>query len=302
MSISIPQVRGFLTLAEHLNFRRAANRLNITQPALSNQVKALELTLGVRLFVRTTRSVELTEEGTRFFRSSRRALAEFDAAISRMGVPDDAGRGFVTFACIPTVAGHAFPRIIRQYIKQHPQVTIEMLDLATAGMERKILDRDVDFGVGGRPRRGDEFSFAPILNDPFVLVCRKDHPLAKKKAARIDDAMKSPVICLSNGSNVRETIRTYFAEIGKNFAPAFELVHHHTVGAMVEAGLGVAFLPSQATAMITSSRLKIIPLTDRSFSRDIGLITRKGYRLSSPALDFYEFTLKIMKTMSLPQR
>jgi LysR family carnitine catabolism transcriptional activator len=302
MSISIPQVRGFLILAEHLSFRRAANELNITQPALSNQVKTLEQSLGVRLFVRTTRSVELTEEGMRFFRSSRRALAEFDSAIGSMSTPTDARFGFVTFACIPTIAGHAFPRIIRQYIKQNPQVTIEMIDQATAGMERKILDRDVDFGVGGRPRRRDEFTFVPLLSDPFVVVCKKDHPLAKKKAVRIEDAMKYPVICLAKGSNVRETIRTYFSDIGRNFTPAFELIHHYTVGAMVEAGLGIAFLPAQATAMIASPRVKIVPLADKAFARDVGLITRKGYKLSASAADFYAFTLNIMKTMNRSKR
>ncbi len=298
MSISIPQIRGFLALTEHLNFRRAAREMNITQPALSNQVKALEQSLGVRLFIRTTRSVELTEDGTRFFRNSRRAIAEIDSAIAEMSTPTDARFGFVTFACIPTIAGHAFPRIIRQYIKQHPQVTIEMLDQATAGMERKILDRDVDFGVGGRPRRSDDFTFVPLLRDPFVLVCRKDHPLARKTLIKIDDAMKYPIICLAKGSNVRETIRTYFSDIGQSFTPAFELVHHYTVGAMVEAGLGVAFLPAQATAMITSTRVKSVPLADKAFFRDVGLITRKGYKLSSSAADFYAFTLKIMRSMS----
>jgi DNA-binding transcriptional LysR family regulator len=299
MSISIPQLRGFLALAEHLSFKRAAISLNITQPALSNQVKALEQSLGVRLFLRTTRSVELTVEGVKFFRRARRTLADFDSAVADMRAPASSHRGTVTFACIPTVAGHVFPRIIRQYIKRHPEMTVEMLDDETVTMERKILNREVDFGVGGRPRRGEDFIFAPIIQDPFVLLCRRDHPLAVKKHAGIDDALKYPIISLAKGSNVRETTQAYFVETGRTFSPAFELRHHYTVGAMVEAGLGIAFLPSQATAMIRqSARVKILHLTDTEFVRSVGLITRKADELPSMASHFYAFTVKTMKTMN----
>ena len=298
MSISIPQLRGFVELAEHLSFKHAAARLNITQPALSNQIKALEQSLGARLFVRTTRSVELTSEGVKFFRRARRTLADFDSAVADIRAPAGPRRGIVTFACIPTVAGHVFPRIIRQYIKRHPDVTIEMLDEETVAMERKILTRDVDFGVGGRPRRGEDFTFAPMLQDPFVLVCRRDHPLSLKRHIGIDDALKYPIISLAKGSNVRETTQAYFSETGRTFSPAFELLHHYTVGAMVEAGLGIAFLPSQATAMIRmSARVKTVKLADTKFARPVGLITRKVDGLPPMASDFYAFTVKTMKSM-----
>jgi DNA-binding transcriptional LysR family regulator len=298
MSISIPRLRGFISLAEHLSFRRAANSLNITQPALSNQLKSLEQSIGVRLLVRTTRSVELTAEGVKFFRRARQTLADFDSAVADMRAPTGSRRGLVTFACIPTVAGRVFPRIIRQYTKHNPEVVIEMLDETTVVMERKIVNREVDFGVGARPRRGDEFTFVPMIVNPFMLVCRRDHPLALKKSISVDDALKYPVITLAKGSNVRETIQAYFLETGRSFSPAFELLHHYTVGAMVEAGLGVALLPSQATAMIKmSARVKIMKLTEKTFVRAVGLITRKAEALSPMASDFYAFAERTMKTI-----
>lgn len=298
MSISIAQLRGFIALAELLSFKRAAAALNITQPALSNQIKGLEQSLGVLLFLRTTRSVELSAEGLKFFRRARRTLVDFDLVIADMRAPATVHRGIVAFACIPTVAGHVFPRIIREYIKRHPEVTIEMLDEETVTMERKILNREVDFGVGGRPRREEDFIFAPMMRDPFMLVCRRDHPLGLKKYVDVDDALKYPIISLAKGSNVRETTQAYFLETGRTFSPVFELRHHYTVGAMVEAGLGISFLPSQATAMIRRSALiKTLKLTDTKFVRPVGLIRRKADQLPPLASDFYAFTLNTMKTM-----
>src|SRR5690606_9553610 len=111
---------------------------------LSSQIKALERTLGVQLLIRTTRSVRLTAAGEKFFRRARRLIIDLDTVVTEMRQPIASQRGVVTFACIPTIAGYLFPRIIDQYKKKHPDVIIEMLDDATVEMERRILNRDAD--------------------------------------------------------------------------------------------------------------------------------------------------------------
>jgi len=301
MDPSLNTLRGFLTLAQYLHFRRAAKALGITQPALSNQIKALERSLGLRLFARTTRWVRLTPEGERFLRRARRVLSELDSVFMEMSNPGAPPRGSVTFACIPTIAGHIFPRIINEFQNQHPEITVAMIDEATVEMERRIANREVDFGVGGSPRRTNELAFASVFSDPFVVVCRSDHALARRGRVAIGDILNLPLISLSKESNVRHSIESYFSLSGRTFEPRYELIHHYTVGAMVEAGLGVAFLPSQATDMMRGSPLlKIIPTDEPAFARHVGLITRRGETLSPAADSFYAFTVASMRREAPP--
>ena len=296
MSQSLSTIRSFLMLAQYLHFGRAAEALSITQPALSNQIKMLEQLLGVRLFARTTRWVRLTPEGERFLRRAQRIVSDVDSAFVEMANPGAPPRGNVAFACIPTIAANIFPRIINEFQSRHPEIKVTMIDETTVELERRIASREVDFGIGGSPRRTHELAFAPLFSDPFVLVCHKSHAFAGRKRVTVGKVLDSPVITLATDSNVRQTIENYFALAGYSFRPQFELNHHYTIGAMVEAGLGVAFLPSQAAErMRASPMISIIPTDEPSFARHVGLITRRGETLPPAADSFYAFALAAIR-------
>ena len=298
-SFSERRLRGFLALARHLNFGRAATELGITQPALSAQIRALEAGVGLALFQRTTRRVSLTLEGERFVGRARRLLHELHSAAGDLRKDTHLERGTVAFSCIPTIAATAFPRIMREFKTNHPGVRVQMTDDSTVAMERKIVNGDVDFGIGGEPgARADELEFSAIAEDPFVLVCRKDHPLAARGRVPIREVLMHPQISLTPGSNVRTTLSRCMEADGLTFSPDYELIHHYPVGAMVEAGLGVTLLPSMACGMLRkSSVLRIVPLDDERYSRAVGLIKRRGAVLSSAAQRFYTL---VVKTLASP--
>ena len=296
MTLSLSKIRGFLAVAEHLHFRRAAGALDISQPALSTQIRALEETLGVRLVARTTRRVQLTPDGERFVTRMRRLFEEMEAVVGEMRDPRMLERGRVVFSCNPMVAAYVFPGVIEKFKRRYPGVTIEIIDEPTLALERRIISREVDFGIGVMPRWREELEFTLIVEDPFVAVFRRDHPLAKRARVSIDQVLQFPIISLSKGSNVRATIEAYCERTKRSFVPAYDLIHHYTIGAMVEAGLGITLLPSMATAMMKySSRLKIAALNEPKFSRHVGLIKRTGETLAPAAFEFYQFTLQAMK-------
>jgi DNA-binding transcriptional LysR family regulator len=290
-------LRAFLALSRHLNFSKAAAELRVTQPALSAQIKALEGNLGSPLFQRTTRRVQLTAEGARFVLRARRLVEEINRAVGELKDGSALERGTIAFSCIPTIAAVAFPRIIREFSLDHPGVRVQMTDDTTTAMERRILNGEVEFGVGGAPRWREALAFSSVLDDPFVLVCRRDHPLARRAKVSIRDVLKHPQISLAIGSNVRTVLTRLLEADGLAFTPAHELVHHHSVGAMIEAGLGVSLLPSIACDMLRkTSVLRIVPLAEKRYSRAIGLITRRGVVLSAPAQRFYDLVLRTMAT------
>ena len=267
----------------------------MTQPALSAQIKALEGKLGSVLFQRTTRRVQLTAAGERFVLRARRLVEELNRAVGELNDATAFERGTIAFSCIPTIAAAAFPRIIRDFSQDHPGVKVQMTDDTTTAMERRILNGEVEFGVGGAPRWREALAFSPVLEDPFVLVCRRDHALARRAKVPMREVLKYPVISLAVGSNVRTVLIRLLEADGLAFTPAYELVHHHPVGAMVEAGLGVSLLPSIACDMLRkTSVLRFVPLAEKRYSRAIGLITRRGVVLSAPAQRFYDLVLRTM--------
>ena len=294
-AISERRLRAFLAVARHLSFRQAAKEMSITQPALSGQIKTLEMRVGSPLFLRTTRRVQLTAEGQRFISRARRLLEDFDSAIGEIREGALLEQGTIAFSCIPTIAATAFPWIIREFLLKHPGVKVAMTDDTTTVMERRIHAGEVEFGVGGAPGWREALAFSPVLEDPFVLVCRRDHPLARKSRVSMREVLNYPVISLAVGSNVRNNLTQCLEAEGLTFTPAYELVHHHPVGAMVEAGLGVSLLPSIACDMLhKTSALRFVPLAEKRYSRAIGLITRRGVALSAPAQRFYDLVLKSM--------
>jgi len=245
---------------------------------------------------RTSRRVQLTPEGEHFLMRARRLFEEMESVVSEIRDPQKLTRGRVVFSCIPTVAAHVFPNVIGKFKRCYPGMAIRIIDEPTLALERRIISREVDFGIGAMPRWHEELEFTPIVEDPFVAVLRRDHPLAKYAKVEIDQALQFPIISLSKGSNVRTTIEAYFERTKRSFVPAYDLIHHQTIGAMVEAGLGIALLPSMATAMMNhSSRLKIAALNEPKFSRHVGLIKRTGETLSPAAFEFYQFALQVMK-------
>ncbi len=241
--------------------------------------------------------MQLTPEGERFALRARRLVEDLNKAIGEVRHGAALEQGTIAFSCIPTIAAAAFPRIIREFNTHHPGVKVQMTDDTTTAMERRILNGEVEFGVGGAPRWREALAFSPILEDPFVLVCRKDHPLASKRAVSMRDILKYPIISLAPGSNVRTTLVQCVESDGLTFTPAYELVHHHAVGAMVEAGLGVSLLPSIACDMLRKTTvLRLVPLVEKHYSRAIGLITRRGAVLSAPAQRFYDLVVKTMSS------
>jgi len=287
------KLRGFVSLAQHLSFHAAAKELGVTQPALSAQIRALEESFGVKLFSRTTRTVKLTPHGERCLFRARRLLADTDAAVADMRNLHAFQSEVVSFACIPSIVVHLFPRLIRELNRCYPEAKVSMMDDTTISMERRLLAREVEFGIAGPPTLTDALEFRPVVEDPFVLVCPARHPLARRSRVSIRQILRYPLVSMSRGSNVHKALSGHFRRIGQTFSPAHELVHHHSVFSMVAANMGVALLPSMACSMIeTPSPLRMLPLSDPTFTRPVGLIKRRGEPLSPGAHNLYLLATK----------
>lgn len=278
--LSLPKLRSFVAVADQRRFRSAAATIGITQPALSAHIAELEKELGVSLFHRTTRRVELTSEGQRLLAKARRILFDLDTIAEELSGEASLERGRIVISCVPTIAVGLFARALACFCQKHPNITVQLLDETTLEMAAKVARGEVDFGLGPEPRQQDEILFERLATDPFLLICPRESELAERTSVKGMELAKLSLVTLVRSSNVGGITAAYFERIGASFKPRFEVNHHYTLGGFVRAGLGFGILPQQAMAMTGDPSLVGVPIVRPQCSRMIGVATRRGDRLS----------------------
>ncbi|AIF45824.1 LysR family transcriptional regulator [Dyella japonica] len=276
MNISLRQLRAFLAVARQQHFRRAAESLHLSQPAVSRYIAELEAELGLRLFDRTTREVVPTDAGRYLESAIGRVLDELEGVLSHVHSESERKRGKVHVASVPTLSAGLMPRCIADCAVRYPELTIQLHDQAQTLVLDSVRGGEVDFGVAIDPPLTGEFDIEPLLRDPFVLVCRPDHSLARLDKVPWRKLQGQPLILLDYSSGSRRLIDHALASRGIEAHVVQQTGHTLTAFRMVEAGLGISVSPALAPP---PDSLVTRPLTPQE-SREVVLIKRRQRSLS----------------------
>jgi LysR family carnitine catabolism transcriptional activator len=285
----------FVCLSETQSFRRAAERLGLSQPAVSAHIRDLERAFGVPLVHRTTRHVSLTPEGQAFAARARRALDEIDMASQDLRDVAAIHRGRVVVACMPPMMTVLVPNVVRTIHEKYPTLEVEILDVLSGQVVQHVARGDVDFGIAPRPMTGD-LSFTLLHRDHYVAAVPQGHPLAGRKAITIDELTAYPIVAMKRDSNARRMLDAAMSRRGLTLRPRFEVLHLFSVGRMVEADLGVTALPLSAVSSLASTRIATIEIKSPRVFREIGLIKRREYQYSPAAQTFVSILKNLMET------
>ncbi len=283
--------RAFLSVLACGSFHRAAQELNISQPALSRRIKGLERALGTTLIERSTRHVAPTAIGQQLRPLVARLLDEFEDSVLSIGGLGGRYTGQVTIASVPTAAFYFLPRVVRVFNQRFPGIRFRILDLsANEGLEA-VARGEVEFGINftGATRR--DLRFTPLLQDEFVLACRRDHPLAKSRELRWRDLGGYPLIGVSQSSGNRAVLDQALGRTKVKLDWFYEVTHLSTSLGLVEAGLGISVLPKLATPQTEHPVIATIKLKNPVVSRTIGLVERHGARLTPAAERFRQLLI-----------
>ncbi|MQP64308.1 LysR family transcriptional regulator [Niveispirillum sp. SYP-B3756] len=286
------ELQAFVTVAQTLNFRAAAERLFLSQPALSRRIEKLEAALEMRLLERTTRKVELSDAGRQFLAHAAAILEELDLARTSMVERSSRAKQLVTVACVPSVANHVLPQVLYRFAQTHPAVRIRIIDESAGMVLAAVQEGQADIGIGFLGAQNAEVEFNPIRSEPYVLAVRRDHPLAAAAAVRWDRLGAERLIGVSLNSGNRILIENVLAGLPQR--PTIHYEANHVAGALglVAAGLGVAVLPSLSLANGAYPMLVGVPMVEPGLSRTLGLITRSGGRLNLSAQALYDLILR----------
>jgi DNA-binding transcriptional LysR family regulator len=292
MKIDMLGVQALVAIADHGAFHRAAASLNITQTALSRRLKNLESFLGVRLVERTTRSVALSRLGENFLPQARRLLTDLAAALTEIRETGKTLRGDVTMACVPTLGVHYLPRVLQEYAVRYPNNRIKLLDHASSGVAQAVLSREAEFGVNIGASSHPDLTSTPLLKDRFVLVCRRDHALARSRSLSWNRLEGQRLIFPGTSSSNGPLLELALGEERRTLSIFYEVQRSSTAVGLVAEGLGVAVVPRLAMQSGAYPNLSVVDLVNPTVSRTFSILMRKGVVLSPAAQVLHELLIR----------
>lgn len=248
MNITLRQLRVFLAVAQQQNFSRAGEMVGLTQPAVSRSITDLEQQLGLQLLHRSTREVELSDAGRMLQGRVARVLDELDATLLEVRGLATQRHGRVRVASSPTLSAHLMPQCIALCQQQHPGLQLQLLDRMQQGALDSVHAGDVDFGVVIDPTEHEDLHCESILSEPFCLVCRADHPLARQTSVHWRDLAGQPLVLLDHASGSRRLIDRALEQHVQTWQVVQQVGHTTTIFSMVQAGLGITVVPRLALA------------------------------------------------------
>ncbi|EFK2992898.1 LysR family transcriptional regulator [Escherichia coli] len=234
MKHELSSMKAFVILAESSSFNNAAKLLNITQPALTRRIKKMEEDLHIQLFERTTRKVTLTKAGKRLLPEARELIKKFDETLFNIRDMNAYHRGMVTLACIPTAVFYFLPLAIGKFNELYPNIKVRILEQGTNNCMESVLCNESDFGINMNNVTNSSIDFTPLVNEPFVLACRRDHPLAKKQLVEWQELVGYKMIGVRSSSGNRLLIEQQLADKPWKLDWFYEVRHLSTSLGLVE--------------------------------------------------------------------
>lgn len=268
------QLRYVCAIADTGNFSRAAERCQIAQPSLSQQVLKLEEDLGAKLFDRLGRSVRLTDAGRAFIPHARAVLEQMEVA--RLSVADKNAdlRGSIAIGVIPTVAPYLMPGYTAAFAKNYPDAKLRIVEETTSVLVEGLRDLSIDVAILALPLRHKDLELFPIRTEPLFAVMRRDHPRASAASLALKDLRGESFVMLRDGHCFRDlSIATCTrARITPNIA--FESGQFSSLLGMVAAGVGVSLVPEMAIDRNVGCRY--VRISDAQATRTIVVAVLRG--------------------------
>jgi LysR family transcriptional regulator, transcriptional activator of the cysJI operon len=286
------RLKVFRAVAEHLSFRKAAEHLLLTQPAVTLQIKALENDLGVRLFDRAAGRISLTRPGSVLLGYAKKVAILMSEAEQALRDGDDEVSADLSLGVSTTIAQYVLPRLLGPFLAENPRVQFSLQSGNTGEIVRLLLDGKVAVGLIEGPARERGVRTEPFMEDELVLITPPDFEpqhLSRKQF------LASTLLMREQGSGSRRVVETALKQAGltpKSFAKTMDLDSTEAIKSAVEARLGVGFVSRWAISKeLELGALKIAQVEDIRVTRHFTLISRTGPEPQGPARVFRTFTL-----------
>jgi DNA-binding transcriptional LysR family regulator len=285
--LDIRHLEYFAEVAKHLSFTKASQTLHVTQPSISKAIKNLEGELGVPLFYRSSKQLELTDAGKAVLINAKKVLHAFKNLTLELTDIMELKSGEIRIGIPPIVGAAFFSKLISQYKEKFPLVKITLTEVGTKKIKKGVEDGSLDIGlICTVPAQGSNFEIINVLKDPLKLIVHQEHPLASQKEVHFSELANEPFILYRKDFTLYDLI---IEECSKNnFQPNIvcESSQKDFLLGMVEGKLGVALLPSKICNDINNKPLTVLPISESDVNLELGMIWKKDKYLSFAVREF----------------
>ena len=293
--MDIRQLSYFLEVAEHASFSKASKAIHLSQPTLSKMVKSLEEELGVMLFNRSTRRVDLTEAGKVVQLHAQAvigAASNLQAAVADL---IELKTGKFTLGLPPVIGASFFPKVITEFRRIRPEITIQIVEEGGKRIEELLQEGSIDLGVVVLPADESLFEIVPIVKRQLKLVVPVDHPLSGRETVRLGDLREEPFILFRQEFNLHDRVKA--ACIREGFEPhvAYESSQWDFIYELVCANQGISLLPETICAKFDTRKVRVIGNVEPGLHWNLGIIWKKDGYLSHAAKGWIEFAKQVFE-------
>jgi DNA-binding transcriptional LysR family regulator len=287
--MDIDQLKTFLEVCRQKSFSRAAEKIHVTQPSISAQIRSLETYLGHRLLERGGGKVTLTAAGRVFEPFAENCLSRLNHMVMTLADLERLPRGALTVSANDSTALYVLPVFFSKFRRQYPRVALNIVRAERTKSLELVLDREVEFGVVSLPLKDKRLHVEVIHTDEFVLVVPPNHPLAGLETVSLKQIAQHRLLLLKQGRR-RGHLDELFAQ--EKLCPriAMELDSNELLKRLILKEMGIGFLPKiNVVDEERNGSLKIIPIENVNISRELALISRKDQVLTRAGNAFFTF-------------
>ncbi|WP_134686619.1 LysR family transcriptional regulator [Brevibacillus migulae] len=287
------QIRYVLAVAQEHSFSRAAERLHLAQPSLSQQIAKLEKMFDVQLFHRLPQHVELTDAGARFVQVASQIMDQVEGLEREMRsyAQGESGRLFV--GSLPITGEYVLPEVISEFSRMYPGVELQLVEERSSQLEQLLARGIIDVSLLTMPISEPSLAVEPAIREEIYLALPPEHPLASAQEVELSDLADQPFILLKEGQGFRQITLTLCEQAGFRPKIVFESSNIHTVQSLVAAGMGISFAPAMITAAgRTSARPAYVRLATRP-ERTLVVAYRRDRHLSKPVKAFMDMLVRV---------
>jgi DNA-binding transcriptional LysR family regulator len=290
--MEIAQLRTFRTIAETLNFTRAAERLDLTQSAVSHQIKALETELGEPLFIRAKGGVRLSDAGKAALRHAESILDSVDVLRSHVVGKERSPTGRVRAAAATQAFVHLFVPLFESFMRSHPGVEVSFR--TTVSTDQTLVDLmngAADVGFASVPVYSPTLQATELFEDELLVVVGHAHPLASRSQVTVDEIRAERLILFERGASIRRATDDFFNKVGITPELALESNDTYFIKLMVERGIGISLLPAWAVRdEVAWGWLARLAIEGHRLRRSVAMVARGRFQASATRA-FLDFVL-----------
>ncbi|WP_042478821.1 LysR family transcriptional regulator [Bacillus ndiopicus] len=286
--MELKQLEYFLTLSQELHFTRAAEKLGITQPSLSQQIRLLEHEIGMPLFDRVGKKTLLTEAGRALLHHSYNVFHELSQARAAISELQGLERGTLKIGALLTVVNYLLPPTVMGFHNSYPNVELSLLGLRTGDIYNGLLQNELDLGIVFLPMEHEDLETIPLYQENLALAVAVDHPIAQAAFVTLDILKETPSVLLPNTYFLRQVINEQCQSLAFTPQPVLEMTTMESIITMVAKGMGVTILPKGYLDYIDNPHIRTIPLKNPMLTTQIGIVYRKNKHLCAASRVFME--------------